>query len=106
MDWIKIFENKEVAQSKISENKPQLLIVKGKRICLVLRQGSLFAVDDKCTHNGGELSKGTINYVGEVICPWHGYRFNLKTGRECEGRSGDIANYPIREDESGIFIGL
>ncbi len=106
MDWVKIFASKEEAMTKLTDNKPRLLIVRGKRICLVSREDQLFAVEDTCPHNGESLSKGWINFLGEVVCPWHGRRFDLKTGRECAQRSRDIITYLIKEDASGVFVGL
>ncbi len=79
MDWIKIFENTTVANAALDENHPRLLIVHGKRICLVKRDGKILAIQDTCTHSGGSLSQGTMNYLGEVVCPLHQYQFNLKT---------------------------
>jgi nitrite reductase/ring-hydroxylating ferredoxin subunit len=51
----------------------------GKRVALFNVGGSFHAIDDVCTHRGASLSEGMI--AGEEIqCPWHGARFNLKTG--------------------------
>jgi nitrite reductase/ring-hydroxylating ferredoxin subunit len=104
MDWVKIIETQAMAESALPENIPRLLIVRGQRICLVRREGKLFAVQDKCTHNGESLSKGHLNYLGEVVCPLHQYQFNLKTGRECSQRSNDLDCYPVKENEEGVFI--
>jgi nitrite reductase/ring-hydroxylating ferredoxin subunit len=90
----------------LTEGQPRLLIVQGKRICMVRRENVLYAVDDKCPHNGESLSKGTVNYLGEIICPWHGQRFSLKTGREGEERSRDLITYPVKQDQEGVYIGL
>lgn len=106
MNWVQIFPSAGVARQRIAENRPQLVIVHGKRICLVLRQGRFCAFQDTCPHNGESLSKGTINYLGEVICPWHGYRFNVKTGRESSERSPDLEMFLIREDDTGFYIGI
>jgi nitrite reductase/ring-hydroxylating ferredoxin subunit len=106
MEWIKVFSSVEEARQRLKENTPQLLIVRGQSICLVMREGSFFAIENKCSHNGESLSKGLVNFLGEVVCPWHGYRFNLKTGRECEERSRDLTTYPIKVNEEGVFIGL
>ena len=103
---VKVFSNMQEAESRLTVNKPQLLIVDGVRICLVLRDGELSAVQDKCSHNGESLSKGTVNFMGEIVCPWHGHRFDLRTGRESTERSGDLATYPISNTEDGIFINL
>jgi nitrite reductase/ring-hydroxylating ferredoxin subunit len=106
MDWIRIFLDEADARNKIQNNKPQLLIVNGIRICLTLHNNTFFAVQDACTHQGESLSKGAVNYLGELICPLHNYRFDLQNGRECATRSRNLKTFPIKADESGIFIGL
>lgn len=106
MEWIKIFTSAEEANTILAEGKPRLLVVRNKKICLTRFNGALLAVQDKCPHNGESLSKGSVNYLGEIICPWHGYRFNLKTGRECLQQSSDLECFPIKENDDGVFIGL
>ena len=106
MDWIKVFSGADEARKRISTDKPQLLILHGKRVCLVLHNDTFFAVQDSCTHNGESLSKGHVNYLGEVICPLHNYQFNLQNGRECSSRSRDLVTYPVKIDESGFFVGI
>ncbi len=106
MQWVKIFPNSEAAHSRIKPGSTQLLIVHKIRICLARVNDEFYAVEDKCSHNGESLSKGTINYIGEVVCPWHGYRFRLSTGREADERSRDLETYPIKQDETGFYIGL
>jgi nitrite reductase/ring-hydroxylating ferredoxin subunit len=106
MNWVKIFDPDEKLLGTLAWNKPQLLLVHGKRICLVRREDRWLAVEDTCPHNGESLSKGSVNFLAEIVCPWHGHRFNLKTGRECEQRSRDLVTYPVRLDADGLFIGL
>jgi 3-phenylpropionate/trans-cinnamate dioxygenase ferredoxin subunit len=106
MEWIKIFPTPADARKRLTENKPQLLIVHGKRICIILREDKVFAIQDSCSHSGESLSKGNINYLGEVVCPWHGHRFNLRTGRESSERSTDLETYPVKEDDTGFYIGI
>jgi nitrite reductase/ring-hydroxylating ferredoxin subunit len=106
MEWIKIFGSDAEARRQILADKPQLLVLYGKRICLALHNDKFFAVQDACTHNGESLSKGTINYLGEVICPLHNYQFDLQSGRECSSRSRDLTTYPVKIDESGFFVGI
>ena len=106
MEWIKIFDSRNALHQALAINQPRLVLLGKKRICLVRQENDVCAVADTCTHNGESLSKGSVNYLGEVICPWHGHRFNLKTGRECEERSKDLITYPIKENEEGIFIGI
>ena len=106
MEWLKIFGSEEEARTRIKENIPQLIIVKNKRICLALHEGTFYAVQDSCTHSGESLSKGKVNYLGEIICPWHNYRFQLSTGTACDSSCRDLVTYPIKSDQSGFFIGM
>ncbi|NJN29013.1 MAG: Rieske 2Fe-2S domain-containing protein [Cyclobacteriaceae bacterium] len=106
MQWIKIFASEERAANTLTENKPQLVVANGKRICLVKHEGKYLAVSDRCTHNGESLSKGKVNHLGEIICPWHGHQFNLKSGREIHERSADLECFPIKVEQSGFYLGL
>jgi nitrite reductase/ring-hydroxylating ferredoxin subunit len=106
MEWIKIFLSDAEARQRIFPDHPQLVIIANVRVCLVRHGDNFFAVQDACTHNGESLSKGKINFLGEVICPWHGYRFELKSGRACDSSSPDLKTFPIKINETGFFIGL
>ena len=53
--------------------------VRGKQIALFNVDGNYFAIDDTCSHSGGPLSEGICEDT-VVTCPWHGMRFDLKTG--------------------------
>ncbi len=53
--------------------------VKGKRILISHVGGTLYAIDDICSHDEGPLNEGTI-HGDEVECPRHGARFSLRTG--------------------------
>lgn len=106
LQWVKLFDSLVEAEARVTVNKPALALVAGKRICLVRTTEKWLAVADRCTHNGESLSKGNVNYRMEVICPWHGYCFDLKTGRESQERSRDLETFPIALREDGVFIGV
>lgn len=106
MNWIKIFSSTGEMESALVINQPRLLLAGGKRICLVRTPDRLLAVADTCTHNGESLSKGKVNFIGEVVCPWHGHRFSLVTGRESSERSADLDVFPTRIDEDGVFVAV
>jgi len=106
MEWIQIFPTAAQARQRLTENKPQLVVVHGQRICLILQEDRFYAIQDSCTHSGESLSKGGINYLGEVICPGHGYCFSVRTGRESGERCHDLDTYLVKEDETGFYIGI
>jgi nitrite reductase/ring-hydroxylating ferredoxin subunit len=106
MEWIKVFSSDEEARSRLASKRTQLLIIGDKRICLALHHNEFFAVQDECSHNGESLSKGQVNFVGEVICPWHNYRFDLRSGKAVDSSCSDLKTYPVRAEPSGFFIGI
>lgn len=106
MEWLKIFGSEAEARKRLRENKPQLLIVNKQRICLVLHNDAFFAVQDACTHHGESLSKGTVNAWGEIICPWHHYRFHLDNGKPADSTCAELTTYPVKAGEDGLFIAL
>lgn len=108
MNQHKLFDSREQAEQALPLGKPQKLRVAGREevICLVRTRTGIFAVADACPHLGDSLSRGTINYLNEVICPWHSYRFSLITGEECSNRARRLPVYPVQVESNGIFIQL
>lgn len=65
--------------------------------------GALYAVEDVCTHDGGDLAGGEV-FGFEVECPRHGARFDLRTGAvTCPPAYEPIASFPVREDAGAIW---
>ena len=65
--------------------------------------GQLYAVEDICTHDGGELAGGDVIGV-EVECPRHGARFDLRTGAvTCPPAYTPIACFPVQERDDAIW---
>lgn len=106
MKWLRVFESREKALATVEEGKAKLLIIGERKIALARHKNEFFATADKCPHNGESLSKGQVNYLGEIICPWHNYRYNLKHGTECQHRTGEVKTYPIQIKPDGVYIGL
>jgi 3-phenylpropionate/trans-cinnamate dioxygenase ferredoxin component len=73
-DWVNVGKVKDFATEGT-----HALNVKGTSVCLVQLGGKYFALDDRCTHAEAMLSAGEVE-DGEVACPLHGARFDLKTG--------------------------
>jgi 3-phenylpropionate/trans-cinnamate dioxygenase ferredoxin subunit len=104
MDWIKIFESTADAEKVLTENKPRLLKVHGRSICLVKQDGKIYGVQNNCTHSEGSLHLGSVNSLGNLVCPLHQHQYNLKTGAEVEMRSAELECFPIKEENDGVFI--
>ena len=66
--------------------------------------GEIFAVQDVCTHDGGPLGEGEL-VEGEVECPRHGARFDIRTGRVTAFPAVvGIRTFPVRvEGAEGVL---
>ncbi len=65
---------------------------------------AFYALSDTCTHRGGPLSDGTVEGA-EVTCPWHGARFDVKTGAVLGPPAGrEVRSYPVRVTGADVEI--
>jgi len=65
--------------------------------------GALYAIEDVCTHDGGELAGGEVHGF-EVECPRHGARFDLRSGAvTAPPACVPVATFPVREDDGAIW---
>lgn len=65
--------------SEIPVNSMMTIKLQGMNIILANIEGTFYAIPYKCTHLGGPLGRGELK-DGIVTCPWHGARFDVRTG--------------------------
>lgn len=56
--------------------------------------GQLFAVTRHCRHLRADLANGSIDPDGCLVCPWHGAKYDVATGRMTRGPQGVFAKIP------------
>ena len=56
--------------------------------------GEYFAVSRRCRHLGADLSNGSVDADGTLVCPWHASKYDVKTGRMVRGPQGVFAKIP------------
>ena len=94
--------------------------------------GAFYAVRNRCPHQGGPLCSGRLmglvesaepgdyrySRVGEIVqCPWHGWEFDLKTGRswvdpdrvrtrsyEVQVEDASVETYPVETDRRNVVV--
>lgn len=98
-DFVKVATTDE-----IGPGQTRLVGVSGKQIALFNVDGQFFALDNTCTHRGGPLAEGEVS-GHEVTCPWHGGKFDIRTG-EVVGPPAPqaVARYSVRV--TGTEIGV
>lgn len=78
--------------------------VGGEHVAVANVDGEYFAVSDTCTHARISLTDGGL--AGrQIICPWHGAMFDLKTGRPTCGPAIDpLRCYNVRVEGESLII--
>lgn len=90
--------------SQIEEGHNKIIFFRNKEIVIFNIQGESYALENLCPHRGGPLSEGEI-YKGIVTCPWHGARFDLKTGTGIKGpHRHNVGSYRIKVEGTAIKI--
>jgi nitrite reductase/ring-hydroxylating ferredoxin subunit/uncharacterized membrane protein len=78
-DWTAV-----VDEASVKELEPLLVKSGGVEIVLVRERGSLYALLERCAHQGGPLHEGRIE-DGCIVCPWHSSRYRLSDGVAVSG---------------------
>lgn len=73
-----------LADADLAEGAPRAVQVEGVRVLLARIDGRVHAVGERCAHQGGPLAEGWL-YRDSIVCPWHGSRYDLATGRVLRG---------------------
>jgi nitrite reductase (NADH) small subunit len=76
-----------------------------KTICIANVNGSYSAMDNICLHRGGPLGQGMVE-SGKVVCPWHGWAWDTKTGEAEQNPNMKIAVYQLQMQNEGVLIEL
>ncbi len=74
-----------------------------KTICVANVDGEISAMDNICLHRGGPLGQGVVE-DGKVICPWHGWGWDAKTGEAGPGMK--LAVYPVKIEDGDVLVAL
>lgn len=75
----------------------------GKMLCVSNLDGEIYAMDNICLHWGGPLGQGAIK-EGKVVCPWHGWCFDPKTGQGPPRATGRLTVYKVTIDGDDVFV--
>jgi nitrite reductase (NADH) small subunit len=93
---------KLAAQSDLpAVNAAKEFVCGDKTVCVANVKGEISALDNICLHRGGPLGEGVISNE-KVVCPWHGWEWDPKTGAGPAGAK--IAVYPVKIDSGDVMI--
>jgi len=73
------------------------------RIAVFRRRGRLYAIGHDCPHQGGPLSQGVLDGY-RVVCPLHGWDFDIRTGRSPAVPGAFVPTFPVEEREGAVYV--
>ena len=75
-----------------------------RKICLGRLGEEVFGFEPFCPHRRASLSQGFVTPFGEVVCPLHQYRFDMKTGSVRSGDCGELQVFSAEVTDRGLKI--
>ena len=98
-DFVKVAITDDIAPGKVNVYE-----VAGRQIAVCNVDGTFYAIDDVCTHDGGPLDQGEL--VGdEIECPRHGACFDVKTGKALTLPAVlPVRSYPVQVNGDEIMV--
>lgn len=91
----------------LSKSEPLIVETAIGRYCVRRFQERWIVHSAVCSHLLGPLDDSVVTAEGVVTCPWHGYRFNVHTGENVEGKCRTLATAPaLMEIEGRLYLDL
>jgi len=98
-EWVTV-----AAVGELAPGTCKVADVDGAAVAVFNLNGEYFAIEDVCTHDGGDLAGGTID-GDQVICPRHGARFCVRTGEALTAPAYEpTAKFPVRVENGVIQV--
>jgi 3-phenylpropionate/trans-cinnamate dioxygenase ferredoxin subunit len=98
-DWVTVAKVGEIAPGSF-----RAVDVDGTSVAVFNVGGEFFAIEDVCTHDGGQLTGGTVE-GDQVECPRHGARFCIRTGAALIAPAYEpTAKFPVRIENGEVRV--
>ncbi len=98
-DWVDV-----APAASLKPGESRVVEVDGAMIAVFNLGGDFYAIEDVCTHDGGELACGEVDGE-EIICPRHGARFNIKTGEVTAPPAYEaVSTFPVRLQNGTVQV--
>jgi len=94
---------KAADRADVSPGEGKCVQVAGKAIALFNVDGNFFAIDNTCVHRGGPLGEGSLD--GSIVtCPWHGWKYDCRSGQSTSAPGKSVASYPVQVQGSDVLV--
>lgn len=100
MTWIDV-----VSQSELEAKRQLVVRHDGRQILVLKTEKGIYAVSNRCPHEGYPLSEGTLSDGCVLTCNWHNWKFDLENGETLVG--GDrLPRYPTRLADGRVWLDI
>ena len=98
-DFVKVAESRDIGSSSM-----KAVDVNSEKVCIINIEGKYYAIGNVCTHMGGPLNEGTLEGF-EVQCPWHGSKFDVRTGEPTKPPARQaVSSYEVKIQDNNILV--
>ena len=90
-------------RSELGAHGHKVVRCAGKQVLVIAQENRVFAIANRCPHEGYPLSEGTLGPGCALTCNWHNWKFDLESGEAMVGRD-PVRTYIVGERGGEIFI--
>jgi nitrite reductase/ring-hydroxylating ferredoxin subunit len=111
-------------EQEISDGERKIVIDDKVEIGVFRIDGAFYAWRNDCPHQGGPVCQGRLMQGTEerldaerrslgihyqagslnIVCPWHGFEFDVRTGRHAGHARMRLASYPVKVRDGGVYV--
>jgi nitrite reductase (NADH) small subunit len=98
MPFVKVGKRSELPEDSVIE-----VSAGGEMYAICNVGGTLRALNGTCLHEGGPLGQGNV-VDGRLVCPWHAWEWDCRTGENPDDPSQRVATYEVKVEGDDILL--
>ena len=88
----------------IPQGSARAFNVNGIEVAVFNLAGDFLAISNTCGHVGGPLAEGEVVGVEVVVCPWHGWEWNLRSGQNVADPDSCLPCFACKVENGEVFV--
>jgi nitrite reductase (NADH) small subunit len=107
------------ALAEFADDAIRTIAVNGRQIGIARWNGAIYAVNNLCTHQSGPVCRGILSgrltaaspggmdldtSMPILACPWHGWEFDLRSGRALHDAQYRLRTFPVRVENGRVLV--
>jgi nitrite reductase (NADH) small subunit len=96
--YVPLLHADELAPGQATER-----LVDGRPVAVFNVEGRFYATSNFCIHRGGPLGQGQLDGC-VVMCPWHAWTFDVRTGESTVNPELKVTSYPVKVEDGRVLV--